>query len=68
MLQIRICPIPFLPLWNTEKYPQTEEISDGTEQDCVIGFADKQKYWFTKWKDINLGRELNAKISLEVYS
>jgi hypothetical protein len=44
------------------------EIVDVAEQDAVIEYADKQKYWFTKWKDINLGRELNAKISLEVYS
>jgi Reverse transcriptase (RNA-dependent DNA polymerase). len=44
------------------------EISGLQEQDEIITISNKQKYWFTKWKDINLSKELNAKISLEVYS
>lgn len=44
------------------------EISDTNEQKDFIDFHKKQKFWFIKWKDVNLSKELNAKISLEVYS
>lgn len=37
-------------------------------QEDILNFQKKQKYWFIKWKDINLNKELNAKIGLEVYS
>lgn len=59
---------PFLDISFKKKLLSLYEVNSPTEQDGIISFSDKQKYWFTKWKDINLGRELNAKISLEVYS
>jgi len=38
--------------------------------DCrsVLDFRKHQKYWFTKWENFNLAKELNSKISEEVYS
>lgn len=59
---------PFLDVTFKKEILSLYEIKNTAEQDSLIEFSDKQKYWFTKWKDINLGRELNAKISLEVYS
>lgn len=59
---------PFLDISFKKKLLSLSQVNSPTEQDGIISFSDKQKYWFTKWKDINLGRELNAKISLEVYS
>lgn len=45
------------------------EIIDNDVQNDIIDFSmNRQKYWFTKWGAINLNKELNAKISLEVYS
>lgn len=45
------------------------EINELTIKDNIIEFCcTNQKYWFTKWGKINLNKELNAKISLEVYS
>jgi hypothetical protein len=35
---------------------------------AIIEFKSNQKYWFTKWENFNLAKELNSKISEEVYS
>lgn len=43
-------------------------IKEKKTQEDILNFQKKQKYWFTKWKDININKELNAKIGLEVYS
>jgi hypothetical protein len=34
----------------------------------IIAFKDKQKYWFIKWENFDLDKELNSKNSEEVYS
>ena len=34
----------------------------------VLLFKQNQKYWFTKWENFDLDKELNSKNSLEVYS
>ena len=34
----------------------------------ILKFMKRQKYMFTKWTGIDLTKELNAKISQEVYS
>ncbi len=34
----------------------------------IIKFIKKQKYWFTKWENFDLEKELMAKNSQEVYS
>lgn len=43
-------------------------IDDNVIQEDVLKFQQKQKYWFTKWNKISIGKELNAKICQEVYS
>ena len=43
-------------------------IADMTVQQMILRFAKKQKYIFTRWTMFNLNKELQAKISQEVYS
>lgn len=38
------------------------------ELDALLDFLGKHKFMFTKWTGVNLTKELNAKISQEVYS
>ena len=33
----------------------------------MLNFKKEKKYWFTKWDNFNLAKELTAKKSLEVY-
>lgn len=42
-------------------------VSDNSIPDILL-FRQKQKYWFTKWENFDLDKELNSKNSLEVYS
>ena len=39
-----------------------------TDADAILDFLKTQKYMFTKWTGVNVTKELNAKISQEVYS
>jgi len=43
-------------------------IADMKVQQMILRFAKKQKYIFTRWTMFNLNKELQAKISQEVYS
>lgn len=43
-------------------------ITEIKEQQMIMRFAKKQKYIFTRWTMFNLNKELQAKISQEVYS
>ena len=43
-------------------------ITKKEDQLMIISFAKKQKYIFTRWTMFNLNKELQAKISQEVYS
>jgi len=43
-------------------------ITEIKDQQMIIRFAKKQKYIFTRWTMFNLNKELQAKISQEVYS
>ena len=43
-------------------------ITETEDQQMIIRFAKKQKYIFTRWTMFNLNKELQAKISQEVYS
>lgn len=43
-------------------------ITEMKNQQMVMRFAKKQKYIFTRWTMFNLNKELQAKISQEVYS
>lgn len=38
------------------------------EGEKVVAYLQKHKYIYTKWTGINVTKELNAKISQEVYS
>lgn len=37
------------------------------EEKMKVDIINKKKYWFTKWSEFNLGKELEAKRSEEVY-
>jgi hypothetical protein len=65
-LDILACPY----ISNTDKKLILEKngFKESYIQDSILSFTKKQKYWFTKWTGLNLNRELNAKISQEVYS
>ena len=43
-------------------------ITEMEDQRMILCFAKKQKYIFTRWTMLNLNKELQAKISQEVYS
>ncbi|WP_298575220.1 antiviral reverse transcriptase Drt3b [uncultured Porphyromonas sp.] len=43
-------------------------ITEPKDQQMIMHFAKKQKYIFTRWTMFNLNKELQAKISQEVYS
>lgn len=43
-------------------------ITEMEDQRMILCFAKKQKYIFTRWTMFNLNKELQAKISQEVYS
>lgn len=43
-------------------------ITETKDQQMIMCFAKKQKYIFTRWTMFNLNKELQAKISQEVYS
>lgn len=43
-------------------------ITEINDQRMILHFAKKQKYIFTRWTMFNLNKELQAKISQEVYS
>ncbi len=40
---------------------------DRTEQNDFIKFVEKQRYWYIKWDNFDLVKELNSKSSLEPY-
>ena len=42
-------------------------ITAKVEQDHLINFKKKQKYWFTKWDKFNCLDEIEAKIAHEPY-
>ena len=37
-------------------------------QDNILEFSKKQKFWFTKWQDFNLMEEMEMKKCMEVYA
>ena len=43
-------------------------ITETEDQQMIMRFAKKQKYIFTRWTMFNLNKELQAKVSQEVYS
>ena len=43
-------------------------IKDSKIQESIINFAEQNRFIFTKWTKFDLNKELQAKISQEVYS
>lgn len=43
-------------------------VTEIKDQQMIMRFAKKQKYIFTRWTMFNFNKELQAKISQEVYS
>tara|TARA_R110002126_G_scaffold238572_1_gene381971 strand:- start:74 stop:826 length:753 start_codon:yes stop_codon:yes gene_type:complete len=60
------------PYLNEDTYSFKRRILDlfniKTDKQEFIKFVMKQRYWFTKWDNFNLVKEMNAKSSLEPYS
>ncbi len=65
ILDLTVC--PFIEDTKKIKLLQLFEISQPNIQK-ILKFNQYQKYWFIKWKNIDLDKELMAKISQEVYS
>jgi hypothetical protein len=59
---------PYLELSYKKDLLSLYGISDENKKEDILKFQKKQKYWFTKWSKVQLQKELNAKISQEVYS
>ncbi|MGN7721205.1 antiviral reverse transcriptase Drt3b [Chitinophaga sp. 22620] len=55
---------PYLELDYRKKILNLYGITDGNLKDEII---KERKFWFTKWSNFNLGKELDAKQSQEVY-
>ncbi|HEX7870549.1 MAG TPA: antiviral reverse transcriptase Drt3b, partial [Chryseobacterium sp.] len=41
---------------------------NSADSGSILNFRKHQKYWFVKWENFNLAKELNSKVSEEVYS
>lgn len=64
-LDLATCPY----IWSTLKIRCMEKMGLKKEEAKeVFKYLKKQKYMFTKWTGVNITKELNAKISQEVYS
>lgn len=59
---------PFLDDKYKQKLLRLMGITETEDQRMILRFAKKQKYIFTRWTMFNLNKELQAKISQEVYS
>lgn len=59
---------PYLNEEGKMKFLEKMNIKELEIQKSIIKFAEKNKYIFTKWTDFDLNKEIQAKISQEVYS
>lgn len=59
---------PYLNEDGKMKFLEKMNIKELEIQKSIIKFAEKNKYIFTKWTDFDLNKEIQAKISQEVYS
>ena len=59
---------PFLCKSNKILLLKEMGIKDPKIQESIINFAEQNRYIFTKWTKFDLNKELQAKISQEVYS
>jgi hypothetical protein len=73
MLLFDLLSCPFLVESNEIKYDYKKELLTlfsipEEEQVALLKYISKQGSWFTKWRNFDLEKEINAKISQEVYS
>ncbi len=59
---------PFVDVNFKQSLLELMGITERNDQQMIMRFAKKQKYIFTRWTMFNLNKELQAKISQEVYS
>ena len=59
---------PFVDNGYKQRLLTLQGITETKAQQMILRFAKKQKYIFTRWTMFNLNKELQAKISQEVYS
>ena len=59
---------PFVDNGYKQRLLTLQGITETKDQQMILRFAKKQKYIFTRWTMFNLNKELQAKISQEVYS
>ncbi|EOH4447333.1 hypothetical protein ACLQWO_000782, partial [Campylobacter coli] len=67
LLSMDIFACPFLDRNFKIKILECCKIEKKAMQDFIINFSMKQKFWFVKWKNINILKELEEKKSYEVY-
>ena len=67
ILTLDLAACPLISDVEKKKYLKAMKLYND-ELDKVIAYLKKQKYMFTKWTGVNITKELNAKISQEVYS
>lgn len=64
LLLFDILACPYIELTTKKTLLKKYKIEDDTLQNSII---EKRKYWFTKWTNFDLAKELDAKKSSEVY-
>ncbi|WP_072229607.1 antiviral reverse transcriptase Drt3b [Campylobacter coli] len=67
LLSMDIFACPFLDRKFKIKILECCKIEKKDIQNYIINFSMKQKFWFVKWKNINILKELEEKKSYEVY-
>ncbi|RTJ56851.1 antiviral reverse transcriptase Drt3b [Campylobacter jejuni] len=67
LLSMDILACPFLDKDFKVKILENYKINKGIIQNYIIKFSMKQKFWFVKWKNVDILKELEEKKSYEVY-
>ncbi|MCV3471497.1 hypothetical protein [Campylobacter sp. CNRCH_2015_0338h] len=67
LLSMDILACPFLDKDFKVKILENYKINEENIQNYIINFSMEQKFWFVKWKNVNILKELEEKKSYEVY-
>ncbi|EHH9691899.1 RNA-directed DNA polymerase [Campylobacter lari] len=67
LLSMDILACPFLDKDFKVKILENYKIDERGLQNYIIKFSMKQKFWFVKWKNVDILKELEEKKSYEVY-
>ncbi|VTP95838.1 Uncharacterised protein [Sphingobacterium daejeonense] len=65
LFDVLVC--PYLDSKFKRKALNAFGVTNQQQQDHLISFKKKQKYWFTKWDNFNFLDEIEAKIAHEPY-